>query len=95
MKKPLIVLIVALGLMQPAWADFQDGLTAYQKGDYQTALHEFRPLAEQGDSHAQFNYGNNLQVLRDSISTESVDLIYLDQPFNLNPPKPMMSDVGG
>ncbi len=28
--------------------------------------------------------GNNLQVLRDSIATESVDLIYLDPPFNSN-----------
>ncbi len=27
-------------------------------------------------------YGDNLQVLRDSIATESVDRIYLDQPFN-------------
>ncbi len=29
-------------------------------------------------------YGNNLQVLRESIATESVDLIYLDPPFNSN-----------
>ena len=29
-------------------------------------------------------YGENLQVLRDSIATESVDLIYLDPPFNSN-----------
>ncbi len=29
-------------------------------------------------------YGDNLQVLRDSIATESVDLIYLDLPFNSN-----------
>jgi len=29
-------------------------------------------------------YGDNLQVLRDSIATESVDLIYLDPPFNSN-----------
>ncbi len=29
-------------------------------------------------------YGDNLQVLRDSIATESVDLIYLDSPFNSN-----------
>ncbi len=28
------------------------------------------------------SYGDNLQVLRDSIATESVDLIYLDPPFN-------------
>ncbi len=27
-------------------------------------------------------YGDNLQMLRDSIVTESVDLIYLDPPFN-------------
>ncbi len=27
-------------------------------------------------------YGDNLQVLRDSTATESVDLIYLDPPFN-------------
>ncbi len=27
-------------------------------------------------------YGDNLQVLRDSIATESGDLIYLDPPFN-------------
>ncbi len=27
-------------------------------------------------------YGDNLQVRRDSIATESVDLIYLDPPFN-------------
>src|ERR1700730_15771317 len=27
-------------------------------------------------------YGDNLSVLRESIATESVDLIYLDPPFN-------------
>lgn len=27
-------------------------------------------------------YGDNLQVLRDSIQSESVDLVYLDPPFN-------------
>ncbi len=29
-------------------------------------------------------YGDNLQVLRDSTATESVDPIYLDPPFNSN-----------
>ena len=28
------------------------------KGDYATALQEWRPLAEQGDAHAQFQLGN-------------------------------------
>jgi len=27
-------------------------------------------------------YGDNLQVLRECIATESVDLVYLDPPFN-------------
>ena len=30
----------------------------------------------------QLYYGDNLQVLRASITDESVDLIYLDPPFN-------------
>jgi site-specific DNA-methyltransferase (adenine-specific) len=29
-------------------------------------------------------YGDNLNILRDYIATESVDLIYLDPPFNSN-----------
>jgi site-specific DNA-methyltransferase (adenine-specific) len=29
-------------------------------------------------------YGDNLRVLRESIATESVDLVYLDPPFNSN-----------
>lgn len=30
------------------------------------------------------HYGDNLTVLRDSIASESVDLVYLDPPFNSN-----------
>jgi site-specific DNA-methyltransferase (adenine-specific) len=29
-------------------------------------------------------YGDNLDVLRDHVSSESVDLVYLDPPFNSN-----------
>jgi site-specific DNA-methyltransferase (adenine-specific) len=32
----------------------------------------------------QLFYGDNLDILRDDIPTESVDLIYLDPPFNSN-----------
>ena len=31
---------------------------------------------------SQLFYGDNLQVRREHIATESVDLIYLDPPFN-------------
>ena len=33
--------------------DFQKGFDAYKTGDFATALREFTPLAEQGDSAAQ------------------------------------------
>ena len=52
-------IVLGLGLMLafPAWADFQTGADAYERGEYNTALAEFRPLAEQGDAVAQYNVG--------------------------------------
>ena len=41
-----------------AWADFDDGWAAYERGDYVTAFREMRPLAEQGHALAQLNLGN-------------------------------------
>jgi len=41
----------------PAWADFQDGVDAADRGDFETALREWQPLADQGDADAQFNLG--------------------------------------
>ena len=38
-------------------ADFQKGFDAYKKGDYGTALLEWKPLAEQGDADAQNKLG--------------------------------------
>ena len=32
----------------------------------------------------RLHYGDNLAILRESIASESVDLIYLDPPFNSN-----------
>jgi site-specific DNA-methyltransferase (adenine-specific) len=32
----------------------------------------------------QLHYGDNLEVLREEIADQSVDLIYLDPPFNSN-----------
>lgn len=44
-------------LVAPAWADFQAGMEAYNRGDFKTALREWQPLAEQGDARAQFSFG--------------------------------------
>ena len=38
-----------------AWADYDDGLAAAQRGDFATAFQEWPPLAEQGDAAAQYN----------------------------------------
>ncbi len=46
-----------LGLTAPAWAGFDVGVAAYDRGDYATALREWRPLAEQGDAEAQNSLG--------------------------------------
>jgi len=39
-------------------ADFQKGMDAAQRGDFATALKEWKPLAEQGDAPAQNNLGH-------------------------------------
>ncbi len=50
-----VLLIFLLGT--PAFADYQKGVTAAKSGDYETALKEFTPFAEQGDADAQNNLG--------------------------------------
>ena len=49
---------VLLGSAGESWsADLQKGLDAANRGDFATALREWRPLAEQGDASAQNNLG--------------------------------------
>ncbi len=38
-------------------SSYQEGCVVYERGDYDTALKEFRPLAEQGHAEAQYNLG--------------------------------------
>ena len=58
-----------LGLTAPAWAGFDEGMAAYNRGDYATAIREWRPLAKQGVADAQYNlgvmYGEGLGVPQD------------------------------
>jgi hypothetical protein len=65
-----LTIAVLIGSAGVSWsADFQKGLTAYQRGDYATALREWTPLAEQGVADAQYNlgvmYGNGKGVSQD------------------------------
>ncbi len=54
---PITLVLSVMCLAVPAWADFQAGMDANNRGDYATALREWRPLAEQGDALAQYNLG--------------------------------------
>ena len=54
----VLAITLLIGSVSVATAqDFNKGLEAAQSGDYQTALREWRPLAEQGVAIAQFNLG--------------------------------------
>ncbi len=54
----LIAAALTVMLALPVAAqDYQKGDVAYQRGDYATALREWRPLAEQGHAAAQYNLG--------------------------------------
>ena len=58
MRHAIIAVLLLAALAGTAIAgQFEDGESAYQRGDYATALREFRVLAEQGDADAQTNLG--------------------------------------
>lgn len=57
LRFPIALLLSILCLAAPAWADFKAGENAYHRGDYTTALREWRPLANQGDAVAQYSLG--------------------------------------
>ena len=54
MNKAVLVLAACLcGASLPAWSGLAEGVLAYDKDDFATALREFRPLAEKGNAVAQ------------------------------------------
>jgi len=58
-------------LNRPLGIEFNEGLTAYMRGDYQLALKLWRPIAEQGNADAQRGlgemYANGTGVTRDFV----------------------------
>jgi len=57
-------LAMASMLAAPAHADVKDGVDAWQAGNYQAAVAEWRPLALAGDADAQFNLGQAYKLGR-------------------------------
>ncbi len=58
MKCLALAVVLLIGLATLSQADFQGGLRAYLRGDYATTHQEFKPLAEQGNSQAQWFLGS-------------------------------------
>ena len=51
----LAVLLIATAL--PVTAGYKEGVAAYKRGDYKTAVQEFKALAESGNARAQYTLG--------------------------------------
>ena len=53
-----VSLVVAIGPFLSAWGGYDEGMAAYEKKDYEAALKEWEPLAEQENSvDAQYMLG--------------------------------------
>ena len=77
MRRPLPILCLALCVLlfsvREGWStDFKKGFDAAKQGEYATAIHEWKILAERGDTTAQFNlgwlYANGKGVPQDHIT---------------------------
>jgi uncharacterized protein len=57
-RTAVVALTLAVGFAGAVTAGpVEDGVTAYKRGDYATALRLWRPAADQGDARAQYNLG--------------------------------------
>jgi hypothetical protein len=92
MMKPLrnltaaicLTFAVLLGSAGMSWsADFQKGVTAYQSGDYATALRELVPLAKQGNARAQ----SSLKGIKTRLVTKGIDGCLFDEIAKVTGPE--------
>ena len=80
-----LTIAVLLGSAGVSWsADFQKGLTAYESGDFATALREWTPLAEQGHASAQSNLGNGYNKGQGVIQYLSAAWVWAGVPLPVN-----------
>lgn len=56
-KQMVCAAALVLFLVSASWADYENGAMAFLEGDYATAFKELSPVAEQGNSNAQFFLG--------------------------------------
>ena len=71
MKRLVIASVLFIAFVSPAHAGFDEGREAEVRGDYETALQEYRDSAEQGDDSSQIGlgamYANGHGVLQDYV----------------------------
>ncbi len=73
--QPILLSVILSLFIPPAFsADVQAGRQAWVKRDYSTALKEYRPLAEQGHSEAQYRLGN-MYFLGEGVIQDYVETI--------------------
>ncbi len=69
MKRVTAFAVLLVVLAAPAWAGWDEGVAAYKRADYATALREFRVLSEKRSARAQYNlafmYDNGTGVPQD------------------------------
>ncbi|MGH8489545.1 MAG: tetratricopeptide repeat protein [Gammaproteobacteria bacterium] len=56
-RRLVLATALCLGMMLPVQADYEAGVYAYYRQDYETALREFKTVAAAGDENAQYNVG--------------------------------------
>ena len=70
-KRAALVLAMIAVFASPALAGYDEGVTAYESGDYSTAYDEFRALSARGHAGAEFMLGamyfNGKGKLRDNL----------------------------
>ena len=53
----VFILLTVFATPLPALENYENGTVAFERGDYETALREFKVLAEQKDSRGQYGLG--------------------------------------
>lgn len=77
MRAGLLLTLAAVALAAPASADTKAGVDAWERGDYKTAVDQWRAAAAGGDADAQFNLGQAYKLGRGvPVDTQKAEDLY-------------------
>jgi len=73
----ILSVAACFALETPAWADVKAGVDAWSAGNYEGAVREWRPAAEQGDADAMFNLAQAYKMGRGvSVDLDKAENLY-------------------